>query len=680
MTTEAAYARAVAAAAAAPTAGERAELLLLACALPGAAPDPATRVDAARAALAAGRPRAAATVLTTRGAAGRRRGRAARRGAAAAGRPGRGRRPPRRRCPTASTRPCVAARDRVLLLVRLADDPAGAAAGRRPPARPAGASRAARRASPRCGPRPRPPGWEYGLASAAAAAGAAGDALSARWSAWLLVETLAADGRLDEAAATATTAAAACADDLAYSWQTRFLAAGLWCAALRGGAGADDVVRRAGDLTDRTAPALARAYAVAAAGLVEADGGLLAPARARLTAAPAAPGAAALLDWVAREAAWLDGQPDRAAAPAAASGTPLVDGLRHITARWAAFDAGSAAAFDAGSPLPAVAATLTAWSGAGPFDRAAAAWHDLAVREEVRCLLAAGLHESDPARAVPPLLEAERIAEEAGLVVLLGRARRALRRHAVRRDNRGPRSGDDVDRAGTRRAAAGGAGRADPADRGTAGHLGGDGGDAHPGGDAQAGRADPHRRRGDGAGVARMTASELPRYVLPSATDATTVLRRLARAGWTTREGFALAEPAWDMTPARLVLFGRVPDLETVRLAVLAAARGTGVVAIADVNGDVGRALLADLGRLGQVRRDADAEPDGGADDAVGRLVPEQKALLDRLANGETIAAAAAAEFLSLRTANRRIAQAREALGVRTTREAVLAYLRQRRA
>jgi hypothetical protein len=173
---------------------------------------------------------------------------------------------------------------------------------------------------------------------------------------------------------------------------------------------------------------------------------------------------------------------------------------------------------------------------------------------------------------------------------------------------------------------------------------------------------------------------ELPRYVLPSATDATTVLRRLARAGWTTREGFALAEPAWDMTPARLVLFGRVPDLETVRLAVLAAARGTGVVAIADVNGDVGRALLADLGRLGQVRRDADAEPDGGADDAVGRLVPEQKALLDRLANGETIAAAAAAEFLSLRTANRRIAQAREALGVRTTREAVLAYLRQRRA
>jgi hypothetical protein len=173
---------------------------------------------------------------------------------------------------------------------------------------------------------------------------------------------------------------------------------------------------------------------------------------------------------------------------------------------------------------------------------------------------------------------------------------------------------------------------------------------------------------------------EPPRYVLPSTADATAVLRRLTRAGWQAREGFALAEPGWDMTAAKLVLYGRVPDLETVRLAVLAAARGAGVVAIADAAGDVGRALLGDLGRIGPVHRDPDPPPeDGAGPDGVGQLVPEQRALLERLANGETIAAAAAAEFLSLRTANRRIAQARDALGVRTTREAVLAYLRQRR-
>lgn len=63
----------------------------------------------------------------------------------------------------------------------------------------------------------------------------------------------------------------------------------------------------------------------------------------------------------------------------------------------------------------------------------------------------------------------------------------------------------------------------------------------------------------------------------------------------------------------------------------------------------------------------------------AGQLLPQQRALLERLANGETIAAAAAAEFLSLRTANRRMAHARRLLGVQTTREAVVLYVRQRR-
>jgi DNA-binding CsgD family transcriptional regulator len=96
-------------------------------------------------------------------------------------------------------------------------------------------------------------------------------------------------------------------------------------------------------------------------------------------------------------------------------------------------------------PVP-VRATLAAWAGDDPdrFDKAAQAWHDLARREEVRCLLAHGLRETDPAQAVPPLLAAESLAEDAGLVVLLGRARRALRRHAVRRDVRGRRAGDDL--------------------------------------------------------------------------------------------------------------------------------------------------------------------------------------------------------------------------------------------
>lgn len=460
--TAAAYATATEAAGRAGTTGERAELLLLACELPGVAPQPPVRMAAATAALAAGRPRAAARVLTA--------GAGAPLGVAAAVLRGEAllqvgdvaaARTAVAPVPDDAEPALVAGRDRVRLLAGLATDPAGAPAAAaaiagRHGSVPAHAGLRAALAAVRAATRA--PGWEYALASAAAAAGAAGDPLAARWSAWLLVETLAADGRLAEAADTAGQAAQACAADLAYSWQTRFLAAQLWCAALRGAA-TGQTARAAGDLTDRSLPAQARGYATAAASLLEADGGLLAPARARLSAAGGVPPSVqALLDWVGREAAWLDGQPDRAARPDPVPGAaPLVDGLRRITARWAAYDGAAPTArlladVSAEAPPP-VRDTLAAWAApAGPdasarpdaFARAAAAWHDVAVREEVRCLLAAGLHASDAQRAVPPLLAAERLAEQSGLVVLLGRARRALRRHAVRRDTRGPRSGDEL--------------------------------------------------------------------------------------------------------------------------------------------------------------------------------------------------------------------------------------------
>ncbi len=445
----AAYRTAVAAADTATTGGRRTELLLLACTLPGVEPDPRVRVAAAEAALAAGRPRAAARAVTAaaplgvhaavlRGEALLQAGDVAGARAAVAA------------VPDAAPPAVLSARDRVLLLAELATDldaateTAGKMLARHgdPPAH-AGlrAALAAVRAAARA------PGWEPALATAAAAAGAAGDALAARWSAWLLVETLAADGRLAEAADTAEHAAAACAADLAYSWQTRFVAARLWCTALRGGTGADgaaavdEVLRRAGDLTDRTLPTPARHYATAAASLVQADGALLAPARARLRAATGDGAGTPLLDWVSREVAWLDGQPEQAVAPAVGPAPPLLDGLYRITACWAAFDGAPGGPPRAVPGPPVVARTLAAWASGAGFADAAEAWRAVAVREQVRCLLAAGLHDRDPARAVPPLLAAEQLATGAGLVVLSGRARRALRRHAVRRDSRGPRSG-----------------------------------------------------------------------------------------------------------------------------------------------------------------------------------------------------------------------------------------------
>jgi DNA-binding NarL/FixJ family response regulator len=163
-----------------------------------------------------------------------------------------------------------------------------------------------------------------------------------------------------------------------------------------------------------------------------------------------------------------------------------------------------------------------------------------------------------------------------------------------------------------------------------------------------------------------------PRYVLGSVAEAQAVLRRLGRQEWRVREGFDLPESAWDVTDARLVLHGRVADADDLELAVHAGARGAGLVVVVDERSELAQAILADLSRLGEVRR----TPDDEAASGLALLTGEQRSLLGRLANGETIAAAAAAEFLSLRTANRRIAQARADLGVRTTREAVLAYLK----
>jgi DNA-binding NarL/FixJ family response regulator len=182
----------------------------------------------------------------------------------------------------------------------------------------------------------------------------------------------------------------------------------------------------------------------------------------------------------------------------------------------------------------------------------------------------------------------------------------------------------------------------------------------------------------------------IPRYVVGTAAEATQILHRLARSGWHPRPGFTVPPSAGPAV--RIVCYGRIPTQSAAQAAASAAIRGAGVVAIADSASQMGRQLIAALELHGPVLQSADmvAEParmtalptmtaEMPVVNGVASLLPEQRALLGRLANGETIATAAAAEYLSLRTANRRIAQARTSLGVHTTREAVLVFLHQRR-
>ncbi len=271
------------------------------------------------------------------------------------------------------------------------------------------------------------------------AAREAGDATCANWCAWSRVLALADTARLDEAEAAAREAAAHCAEAGAYSWQTRFLAAAAWCLVLSG-TGLDQLIATAQTLADHTLPAVADTLIVAALALAEADTGALGTARTRLMRLPDPPATLApLITWLEHETAWLDGQPG----PQAPHGTGgLVGGLAHITGRWIAYDTGTDPADTTATAWPPpVEATLHAWDAAhgDAFTAAAAAWDGLAAREQIRCLLALAAHTRDAAVAVTALETAERIAAHHGLTVLAGRARRSLRRHDVRRDRRSAR-------------------------------------------------------------------------------------------------------------------------------------------------------------------------------------------------------------------------------------------------
>jgi DNA-binding NarL/FixJ family response regulator len=162
-----------------------------------------------------------------------------------------------------------------------------------------------------------------------------------------------------------------------------------------------------------------------------------------------------------------------------------------------------------------------------------------------------------------------------------------------------------------------------------------------------------------------------PRIVLPADGDLVAAAQELGRRGWRVHRGFALPAEPWDVRALRVVVVGPVPDQAAAQAALLCALRGAGLVVALRRDAAWAPPFLADLARLGP-DEPYRPEPDAGLSD-------EQRALLDLLAEGHSIAQAARRIFLSLRTANRRVAEARAVLGVATTREAVLAYKRMRR-
>jgi DNA-binding NarL/FixJ family response regulator len=103
--------------------------------------------------------------------------------------------------------------------------------------------------------------------------------------------------------------------------------------------------------------------------------------------------------------------------------------------------------------------------------------------------------------------------------------------------------------------------------------------------------------------------------------------------------------------------------------ALLAAARGGQVVALAATDATVMDAFIDDLRLTGRVEI-----VDAAVPDRCTAITPQQAALLDLVGRGVSVAAAARALHVSRRTAARRLADARDALGVATTTEAVVTW------
>lgn len=139
----------------------------------------------------------------------------------------------------------------------------------------------------------------------------------------------------------------------------------------------------------------------------------------------------------------------------------------------------------------------------------------------------------------------------------------------------------------------------------------------------------------------------------------------LRAAGWRVQCGWALPNEPWDQSDRRIACWGTVKNEDDVSAAVLAGARGAVVLAVSRAPAWLVTRLVDDLARLGAVDHPV------AATSLVGGPDNDQRALLDLLAGGATVAEAAQERHLSIRSAERRLASARAALGVRSTAEAV---------
>jgi DNA-binding CsgD family transcriptional regulator len=145
-------------------------------------------------------------------------------------------------------------------------------------------------------------------------------------------------------------------------------------------------------------------------------------------------------------------------------------------------------------------------------------------------------------------------------------------------------------------------------------------------------------------------------------------LAELDRAGWQVLEGFGgRATPGSRGAAALTVRAGAVRTAEDASAALLAVLGGSGIAIHGCAAPEVLDRLLGDLRHLGPV----DHRRDRGSVATIPAIDTDALSILGLLAAGRTLGDAATMLGLSRRTADRRLATARAALGAERTAEAV---------
>jgi DNA-binding NarL/FixJ family response regulator len=140
--------------------------------------------------------------------------------------------------------------------------------------------------------------------------------------------------------------------------------------------------------------------------------------------------------------------------------------------------------------------------------------------------------------------------------------------------------------------------------------------------------------------------------------------------GWQVHQGFDLPDDPWDVSARRLLCVGIVADDASARAAIAAVARGAGLALRITHRGSGRHRFLEDLHK---VAAPVPYEPSRPA--STDGLDALQRSLLDALAHGVTVTAAAQDLHVSRRTANRLLADARAKLTVDSNAAAVRAWL-----